>query len=268
MLTPSTLSPGAGVPVRGIFSCRAFRLAMSPIGRIGPSLVRARNPISKFGHLQPFFNMRFFRLHPRVVALTCLTCSGLQPQIYSRHAVRTTVSLQPAYLAPLWPPCPTCAKATSRCPPLVHVAGQTHVCGRFHHDSRVRDRGWRLRHSDRTDYLISSSSVFSSCQEGAWGNDHRGPKLHYPLTQIANVARPKLINRPVKRIPHQAAAKSWAIQSALGRRQKQILSGGRRTHRAHRAQRGERPARPRTRVLARCAELRMMYYTTKSQFGQ
>ena len=172
--------------------------------------------------------MRFFRLHPRVVALTCLTCSGLQPQIYSRHAVRTTVSLQPAYLAPLWPPCPTCAKATSRCPPLVHVAGQTHVCGRFHHDSRVRDRGWRLRHSDRTDYLISSSSVFSSCQEGAWGNDHRGPKLHYPLTQIANVARPKLINRPVKRIPHQAAAKSWAIQSALGRRQKQILS--RRAH--------------------------------------
>ena len=183
------------MPVRGIFSCRAFRLAMSPIGRIGPSLVRARNPISKFGHLQPFFNMRFFRLHPRVVALTCLTCSGLQPQIYSRHAVRTTVSLQPAYLAPLWPPCPTCAKATSRCPPLVHVAGQTHVCGRFHHDSRVRDRGWRLRHSDRTDYLISSSSVFSSCQEGAWGNDHRGPKLHYPLTQIANVARPKLIGQ-------------------------------------------------------------------------
>ena len=195
MLTPSTLSPGAGVPVRGIFSCRAFRLAMSPIGPIGPSLVRARNPISKFGHLQPFFNMRFFRLHPRVVALTCLTCSGLQPQVYSRHAVRTTVSLQPAYLAPLWPPCPTCAKATSRCPPLVHVAGQTHVCGRFHHDSRVRDRGWRLRHSDRTDYLISSSSVFSSCQEGAWGNDHRGPKLHYPLAQIANVARPKLIGQ-------------------------------------------------------------------------
>eukprot|EP00964_Phaeocystis_antarctica_P161412 scaffold133347_cov92-Phaeocystis_antarctica.AAC.2 len=66
--------------------------------------------------------MRFFRLYPRE-PWPYRASPGLRPPIRARRAVRT-ISLQPDHLAPLWPPCPTCAKGTSPRPPFVPGAAE------------------------------------------------------------------------------------------------------------------------------------------------
>ena len=62
------------------------------------------------------FDMRFSRVYPRALCPD-RTSRGRQILIRPRRAMRTTNATGLFTLAPVWPPCPTCAKATSLRPP-------------------------------------------------------------------------------------------------------------------------------------------------------